>query len=144
MITGWNTAEDLEVLILCFFVCCVISGFCDELITRSEESSPVFVCVCARVWVRALVCMCVCVCVGGWVCGWACAFVCVSSETLTMRWPWPELSCCTQKGMYPAKPLCFYVSCLRRFVKSYGSGSTVYFMKGAPLTKQNIQRRHML
>jgi len=29
-----------------FVVCCVGSGVCDELITRSEESYRVYVCVC--------------------------------------------------------------------------------------------------
>jgi len=46
-----------------FLVCCVGSGFCDELITLSEESY----------------CVCVCVCV--------CVRVCVSDiETSAIRW----------------------------------------------------------
>jgi hypothetical protein len=93
-------------------------------------------------------CVCVCVraCVGG------CARLCVRvwlgarvyawSETSTMRWLWPELY--ARKQLCPTKPLCFCLSFLRRFVKSYGSGSAVYFLKSVPLTKQNIQRRHMI
>jgi hypothetical protein len=37
-----------DVLVLCLFVCCVGSGLCDELITRTEESYHVCVCVCVR------------------------------------------------------------------------------------------------
>ena len=32
-----------------FVVCCVGSGFCDEVITRLEESYRVYVCVCVIV-----------------------------------------------------------------------------------------------
>jgi hypothetical protein len=55
-----------------FVVCGVGSGFCDEMINRSEESY----CVC--------VCVCVCVC---------------GLETSTMRRPRPEFgNCGTEKG----------------------------------------------
>ena len=60
-----------------FVVCCVCSGLCDELITRSEES-----------YQR---CVCVCVCVGG-------EGLC-DLETTTMRRPRPELIyCATEKN----------------------------------------------
>jgi hypothetical protein len=48
-----------------FGVCCVGSGLCDELITRSEESYRVYVCLIVR-----------------------------DLETSTMRRPRPELGCC--------------------------------------------------
>jgi hypothetical protein len=47
-VVGSNPAEHMVVRLV-FFVCCLISGLCDELITRSEESY--------RVCVRACVCM---------------------------------------------------------------------------------------
>jgi len=37
-IVSSNTAEGMDVQPLGFVVCCVGSGFCDGLITRSEES----------------------------------------------------------------------------------------------------------
>jgi len=46
-----------------FVVCCVGSGFCYELITCSEQSYRMCVCVCVYVCVYACVCICVCVCV---------------------------------------------------------------------------------
>ena len=66
------------------FVCCVGSGYCEELNTRSEESYPVRVCVgvcacvcvgvraCARVGVCVCGCVRVCVCVRVWVCVCGC------------------------------------------------------------------------
>jgi hypothetical protein len=61
-----------------FVVCCVGSGICDELITRSEESY--------------LVCVCVCVCV----CARACLIVC-DLGTSTIRWSKPDLGSCEQR-----------------------------------------------
>jgi hypothetical protein len=59
---------------LVFVVCCVGSGLYDELITRSEESYRVCVCVCL------IVC---------------------DVETSTMRRPRSELGCCaTEKKIY--------------------------------------------
>jgi hypothetical protein len=36
-VAGSNPAEGMDVSSLVFAVCCVGSGLCDELITRSEE-----------------------------------------------------------------------------------------------------------
>jgi len=47
------------------------SGFCDELITRSEESNRV------RVYVCVSVSVCVCMCVSVCMCACACECVCV-------------------------------------------------------------------
>jgi hypothetical protein len=44
-IAGSNPAELMDVLLLCG-MCYVGSGLCDELITRSEESYRVCVCLC--------------------------------------------------------------------------------------------------
>jgi hypothetical protein len=52
---GSNPAENVVVRLV-FVVCCVISGLCDKLITRSEESYRVCV----------FVCVCVCVSSGVW------------------------------------------------------------------------------
>ena len=41
-------------LSLVFVVCCVGSGLCDEVTTRTQKFYQVFVCMC--------VCVCVCVC----------------------------------------------------------------------------------
>ena len=53
-------------------VCCVVSDLCDELITRSEESYRVFMCVCVCLIVHDL-------------------------ETWTLKRPMAELFCCTTK-----------------------------------------------
>ena len=45
-IAGSNPADSINVLSVVFVVCCVGSGLLDELITRSEESYRVCVCVC--------------------------------------------------------------------------------------------------
>jgi hypothetical protein len=45
-IAGSNPAEGTDIRLMCFFVCCVGSGLCDELITRSGDSCRVFVCLC--------------------------------------------------------------------------------------------------
>jgi hypothetical protein len=58
----------MDVRLFVFVVCCVGSGLCDKLITRSEESYRV--------------CVCVAVC---------------DLETTTMRRSRPELSCCANK-----------------------------------------------
>jgi hypothetical protein len=42
-IAGSNPTEGMDVPSLVFVVCCVDSGLCDELITRSEESYKVCV-----------------------------------------------------------------------------------------------------
>jgi hypothetical protein len=57
--------------------CCLLSdrGLCHELITRSEESYGL--------------CVCMCVCVR------VCLIVC-DLETSTMRRPRPELGCCAK------------------------------------------------
>jgi hypothetical protein len=44
---GSNPPVGMGVLLV-FVVCCVGSGFCDELITRSEEYYRVCVCACVR------------------------------------------------------------------------------------------------
>ena len=69
---GLSPAEGMDVCLV-FVVCCVGSGLCDGLITRSEESY------------RVCVCVCVCVCVGLIVC---------NLETITLRLSWPMLGCC--------------------------------------------------
>ena len=38
-----NSAEDMDVGLLCFFVCYVGSGLCDELIAYLEESERLYV-----------------------------------------------------------------------------------------------------
>jgi hypothetical protein len=48
-IASLNPVDGMDVRLLCW-LCCVVSGLCDGLITRSEE--PYRVCVC--------VCVCVC------------------------------------------------------------------------------------
>ena len=64
-------------------LCGVSSGFCDELITRSEESYRVCVSVC-------VVCVCLCVSV--------CVSVC-DLEPSTKTRPGPEFDyCATEKG----------------------------------------------
>ena len=45
---GLSPAEGMDVCLV-FVVCCVGSGLCDGLITRSEESYRVCVCVCVCV-----------------------------------------------------------------------------------------------
>jgi len=42
-IVGSNTAEGMDVRLLCYFVCCVGRGLCDGLITCSEERESVCV-----------------------------------------------------------------------------------------------------
>jgi hypothetical protein len=42
-IAGSNLSEDMDVTL---FVCCAGRGLCDELVTRSEQSYRVCVCVC--------------------------------------------------------------------------------------------------
>ena len=49
-----NPANGMDVYLLCLLCSCVASGFCDEMITRPEESYRVCVCVC--------VCVCLVVC----------------------------------------------------------------------------------
>jgi hypothetical protein len=44
-IAGSSSAEGTECSSLVFVVCCVVSGLCDGLTTRSEESYRVCVCV---------------------------------------------------------------------------------------------------
>jgi hypothetical protein len=68
-----------------FVVCCVGSGLCDEVITRTEKSYQVFVCV--------YVCVCVCVCV----CARVCLIACVL-ETTTIRRPKLGLACCATEN----------------------------------------------
>jgi hypothetical protein len=53
-IAGLNPVEGMDVRVLCFVVCRVGSGLCDELITHSGQSYRECVCVC--------VCVCACVC----------------------------------------------------------------------------------
>jgi hypothetical protein len=43
-----NPAKGMDVHLLCL-LCCVDSGLCDEMITRSEDSVCVCVCVCVFV-----------------------------------------------------------------------------------------------
>jgi hypothetical protein len=62
---------------LVFFVCCVGSSVCDELITRSEFS---FLYVCACVCLCLCVCVCVCVCVCACVC--VCIINCTQSHVV--------------------------------------------------------------
>jgi len=45
-IAGSNPTKDVDVLLLYMLCDCVVSGPCDEMITRSEESYQVCVCVC--------------------------------------------------------------------------------------------------
>jgi hypothetical protein len=71
---GSNSDEGMDVCLV-FIVCCVGSGHCEELITRSEESYRVCVCVCMCVYV--CVCMCGYVCVCMCMCVYVCACVCV-------------------------------------------------------------------
>jgi hypothetical protein len=47
-IAGSNPAEGMDVCLLCFFLCCVGSGLCEEMITLSEESYRMCVCVWSR------------------------------------------------------------------------------------------------
>jgi hypothetical protein len=54
-----NPAEGKDPSTHGFLVCCVGSGLCDELITRTEESY--YVCLIMCIWVT-YVCVCVCVC----------------------------------------------------------------------------------
>jgi hypothetical protein len=61
------------VVVVVIVVCCVGSGLCDGLITRSGESY----------------CMCLCVCV----CVYVCVCVCELGTT-TMRWPGYVVGCC--------------------------------------------------
>jgi hypothetical protein len=65
-------------------VCCVGRGFCDELITRSEESYWVYVCM--RVCVCVFVCVCVLLCVYACLC--VCVCVCVWSRNLNNEAAW--------------------------------------------------------
>jgi hypothetical protein len=44
-IAGSNPADGMHVRCLCLLCVCIGSGLCDELITRSEESYGVFVCL---------------------------------------------------------------------------------------------------
>jgi len=55
-----SPAEGMDILVI--FVCCVYSGICDRLITRSQESYRARARVCVFVRARARVCVCVCVC----------------------------------------------------------------------------------
>jgi hypothetical protein len=64
-----------------FAVCCVGSGPCDKLITRSEESYRLCVCVCVRVLVYVRVRACVCV----YVCVCACVRVCVGGGSRNLN-----------------------------------------------------------
>jgi hypothetical protein len=52
----------MDVLSLVFLVCCVVTGFWNELITSSEECYRVSVCLIACVCMYVCVCVCVCVC----------------------------------------------------------------------------------
>ena len=73
----------MDVLLLGFVVCGVGSGFCDELITRPEESHRLYVCVC--------VCVCLCVGVSVCVCLCVCVCVCVCACPVAARstaWAW--------------------------------------------------------
>ena len=45
-IAGSNPAESSGVRLFVFVVCCIGNGSCDKLITRSEESYRVHLCVC--------------------------------------------------------------------------------------------------
>ena len=74
-IAGSNPTDDMDVFLVCFVVCCVGSGLCDELINLSKESWLEFVRVCVCVCV--CVCLCVCVCVFVFVCVCVCVSVCV-------------------------------------------------------------------
>jgi len=47
-IAGSNPAEGKDVGMFVLVVCCVGNGLCDTLITRSEKSHRVYVCIC--VW----------------------------------------------------------------------------------------------
>jgi hypothetical protein len=49
MIAGLSLAEDMDNRRLCLLCVFIGSCLCDELIARSEESYPVFVCVCKTV-----------------------------------------------------------------------------------------------
>jgi len=66
---------------LLFVACCVGSGFCDKLITGSEESYSVCVCVCVRV-----------------------SLIVSDLETSTMRLPKSDLGSCTTKKISCTRP----------------------------------------
>ena len=93
-----------------FVVCCTGSGLCVELITHSEGSYQVCVCVCVCacvcvfVCVCVHVCVCVCLCVGVCLCVCVCVFVCVclclvvcDLATSTMKHARHKLDVCTTK-----------------------------------------------
>jgi len=69
-------------LSLAFVVCCWDWSFCDDLITRSEESCRLrATCACVYVCVCMYVCVCVCVCV----------CMCLCSINLNNAEPWSAL-----------------------------------------------------
>jgi hypothetical protein len=53
-VAGLNPVEGMDIRLLCL-LCCVGSGLCDKLITRSEECA----CVCLRACERSCVAVCV-------------------------------------------------------------------------------------
>ena len=83
-----------------FIVCCVGSDHCDEVITRTDKSYRVFVCVCV------FVCLIVC-----------------DLETTTTRWPKPDLGCCaTENDSEPFVTL----SKMEGRRKNFGSEKHIY------------------
>ena len=67
---GFRSHWEHGCLSLVFLMCCVSSGLCNKLITCSEESY----------WVRVCVCLILC-----------------NLETSTVKQPRPKLGCCTKK-----------------------------------------------